>query len=176
MLKISNRVLKDLFSPSRRVMEKAFNIIYQEYSYLVFYIALKIVKNQEAAEDITNETFMKFYMNKENIKNISLIKNYLASTSRNLSLNYVNSQKRLEPFNEEIAQTDNKEDHYEEYIEKFKDFLNEEEIELIILHLIYEFTFKEISESKNVSINVISSKYKRTLDKVKKHYKGVDIL
>jgi len=32
--------------------------------------------------------------------------------------------------------------------------------------------FKEIAKEKNVTVNSISSKFKRTLDKIKKHYKG----
>ena len=61
-------------------------------------------------------------------------------------------------------------------MKKFKSFLDEEEVELIILHLLYDFTFAYIAKEKNVSINVVSSKYRRAIKKVKKHYgKGDNI-
>ena len=170
MFKLSNAAINDLHSSSRFKMEKAFNLIYNEYVYLVFYIALKITKNNDVAEDITNETFMKFYENKNNIRNYNGIKYYLSNTSKNLSLNWLTSQKQLEPFKEEIYQEKQTRDYFQDYIDKFKDFLNEEEIDLIVLRFFYDFTFREISEDKNVSINIITSKYRRTLEKIKKHY------
>ena len=57
MSNINFKVLYDLNSPSREKMENAFNIIYKEYSYLVFYVSLQIVKDNDIAKDITNETF-----------------------------------------------------------------------------------------------------------------------
>ena len=67
-------------------------------------------------------------------------------------------------------------DDFASYIEKFKAFLTEEEIELVVLRLLYGYRFREIAEEKGVSENVISSKYKRTIDKLKKHTKEQDEL
>ncbi len=171
MAMVNKKTFKDLFSPSRVKMEEAFNNIYKEYSYLVFYISFKIVKQYDIAENITNETFMKFYLNKDKIKKVDSIKYYLVNTSKNLSINYYNSQKKICSLNEEITFTKKEENQYQEYLEKFKDFLNEEEMELIVYHLLYGFTFKEIAKMKNVSINTLFSKYKMALNKVRKHYK-----
>ena len=68
---ITNKDLKDLKSSSKQVMERAFNDIYQEYKLLVFFVSFDILKNQEDAKDITNETFMQFFINKN--KNIGII-------------------------------------------------------------------------------------------------------
>ena len=62
MAKISSMILNNLKSTSKEKMENAFNIIYKEYSYLVYYVALKIVKDNSLAEEITNETFLNFYV------------------------------------------------------------------------------------------------------------------
>ena len=59
-----------------------------------------------------------------------------------------------------------------DYIEKFKDFLSKEEVDLIVLHLLYDFTFKEIAKDKSTTVDVISSRYRRAILKVKQHYKG----
>ena len=171
MSKITFKVLYDLKSPSREKMENAFNIIYKEYSYLVFYVSLQIVKDNDIAKDITNETFYKFYANKDNIDSEKNLKYYLTTISKNLSLNYLSSIKNEEPLDENIMYKDEKKDHFNDYIEKFKDFLDQEEIDLIVYHLLYGFTFKDLAIMKNVSIDVISSKYRRTLIKIRKNYK-----
>ena len=59
---------------------------------------------------------------------------------------------------------------WEEYIEEFKKFLSIEEVEIIVDHLVFEYTFKEIAASRGVSLFAISSKYKRAIDKLKKYY------
>ena len=68
MAHISSKVLDNLKSSSRVKMEEAFDILYKEYSYLVYYVALKIVKNRDIAKEITNDTFFKLYQNKDNLK------------------------------------------------------------------------------------------------------------
>ena len=162
MSAVNFKVLYDLKSHHREVMERAFNIIYKEYSYLVFYVSLKIVKDNDIAKDITNETFYKMYSNKENIDSTKNLKYYLTTISKNLSLNYINSIKQEEELDENIVYSEDTHDHFDEYIEKFKEFLDEEEIDLLVYHLLYGFTFKDIAMMKEVSIDVISSKYRRT--------------
>jgi len=82
MKKINNKTLYALKSSSRKVMEDAFNMIYQEYVYLIFYVSLKIVKNNVVAEDITNETFMQFYLNKDRLNENKNLKYYLVPKVR----------------------------------------------------------------------------------------------
>lgn len=170
---ITNKDLKDLKSSSKQVMERAFNDIYQEYKLLVYFVSFDILKNQEDAKDITNETFMQFFINKNKIRNCKKIKYYLLTTCKNLSINLLKKNNKYEQLDNEIACFDQK-NEFNTYIDKFKEYLNEEELELIIYKFLYDFTFKDIANEQGVSIDSISSKYKRTLDKVKKHYKGED--
>lgn len=172
MAKVNFSTFNNLKSTSRKKMENAFNIIYKEYSYLIFYVALKIVKDNDLAHEITNETFMKFFINKDLIDGHKNIKYYLVTTAKNLSLNHIKKQERIVELHDNFSYEINVSNDFNNYIDKFKDFLNEEELELIIYHLLYDFTFKEIAKEKHTSINVISSKYQRAILKVKKHYKG----
>ena len=77
MSKVSFKLINDLKSTSKEVMEAAFNQIYNTYSYLIFYISLQIVKDNEIAKDITNETFYKMFINKDKIDNNKNLKYYL---------------------------------------------------------------------------------------------------
>lgn len=172
MAKITSRTLNKLKSTSQSKMENAFNMIYEEYSYLVYYISLKIVKDKEVAKDITNETFLKFFDKKNSLKNIESVKSYLTITSKNLSLNYLTDQNRIVPLDEEPIE-ESKYDDFEHYISKFKEYLNEDEIDLIVYHLLYGFSFKDIALKNNTTVNVVSSKYRRAIIKVRKHFKEI---
>lgn len=177
MEKIKAKTLNNLKSPSREKAERAFEEIYREYSYLVYYISLKIVRRREIACEVTNESFLRFFENRDNIKSGKNIKYYLVVTAKNLSLNALKKEHLsvcsdfLEEKRENKEEEDGK-DEFADYVEKFRSFLSEEEIELVVLHLLYGFKFREIAADKRVGINAVSSKYKRTLDKIKSHYKG----
>ena len=41
--------------------EKAFNLLYEQYHDLVYYVVLQIVKHKEDAKDITQDTFIQLY-------------------------------------------------------------------------------------------------------------------
>ena len=47
-MKISKKILRDL----KNRQEKAFNIVYHEYYKLIYYVALKITKDETLAQDI----------------------------------------------------------------------------------------------------------------------------
>ena len=163
--------INNLKSPSRQEMENAFNNIYEEYSYFVFYVAFSLLKNRSDAEDITNETFLKMYEKRYNISSEKNLKYYLVVTAKNLSYNLLDYKNKYVILDEEIKHFDEK-SGFDECIEKFKSFLNEEEIGLIVYKYLYDFTFKEIAMIEGKSIFSISSKYRRAISKLKKHYKG----
>ncbi len=171
MLTITKKVFKDLKSNSKDKVEKSFDVIYNEYSLLVYYVALKITKSQDFSQDVLNETFFSFYTHRYDIKDYKKIKYYLSNTAKNISLNILRRMSEVMPLqdNEEFVHED-EHDYFEIYIDKFKDFLDKEEIDLVVYHLFYDYTFKEIADMQNVSINVITSKYHRTIEKLKKHY------
>jgi len=171
VLTVSKKVFKDLISNNKDKVEKSFDVIYKEYSLLVYYVALKITKSQDLSQDVLNETFFSFYTHRYDIRDYKTIKYYLSNTAKNISLNILRRLQEAMPLEDvaEPIQVDEY-DYFEIYINKFKDFLDKEEIDLVIYHLFYDYTFKEIADMLNVSINAITSKYHRTIEKLKKHY------
>jgi RNA polymerase sigma-70 factor (ECF subfamily) len=157
-------------------IEQAFEILYQKYSGLILYISLAIVKRREIAEDIVNDTFLKFFNNIRKIDYKKNIKYWLTRTARNASLDYLKLKNNQVELNDEFVLNipdKRKGLDYQAIISKFEKFLSEDEIDIVVLHIIFKCTFKEIAEEKNVSVNVISGKYRRSLDKIKIHYREV---
>lgn len=170
---IEDKVIKALRSKNRKVVEDAFEEVYYQYYKLLYYIAIKILNDSEKASDIVNDVFLAFF---NNIKKIDLYKNikyYLVTATKNSCLNELKKQKLKVEYDDEIINQviDHKESKvWEEYIEEFKKFLSIEEVEIIVDHLVFEYTFKEIAAIRGVSLFAISSKYKRAIDKLKKYY------
>lgn len=164
--------IQNLCSPNRELMEHTFNNIYAEYSYLVFYVAFEIVRKREDAKDITNETFLRMYKNRHSLKSGKNLKYYLVTIAKNLARNLVKENNRYLAYNDNLeASVEEKDDDFAAYIMTFENFLNEEEISLVIYKLLYEYTFREIAVMKKTTTNSVSSKYKRTLDKIRNYYR-----
>jgi RNA polymerase sigma-70 factor (ECF subfamily) len=164
-----------LQSNDENKIEHAFEIIYNKYSGLLLYISLAIVKRREIAEEIVNDTFLKFFNNIRKIDYKKNVKYWLVQTTRNASFDYLKlKNNQVELANELIMSTCDyqRSIDYHDIIAKFKTFLSEEEVNIVVLRLIFKCTFKEIAQEKNVSVNVVSGKYRRSLEKIKKHYKG----
>ena len=171
MEKISYSVIKGLCSLNREEMEKSFNIIFEKYRYLVYYVAYDILKSEEEAKDIVNETFLKMYENRGNFDNESKLKYFLLVTAKNLSINRYNQNKDHLAYSDDIeGKADS--DNLSIYLEKFKEVLDEEEYQYLVLHLIYGFKFKEIAIANNLTTSQVSSKYQRGINKLRDFYGG----
>ncbi len=70
---------------------KSFGLIHEElYSSLHFYL-LKIVKDEDVAQDILQDLFVKLWERKERFGAISNVKHYFLKSARSLAINYLNS-------------------------------------------------------------------------------------
>lgn len=170
---IEDKLIKALRSSNSKIVEEAFEEVYYQYYKLLYYIAIKMLNDSEKASDIVNDVFLTFF---NNIRKIDLTKNikyYLVTATKNTCLNEIKKQKNKYVYDDEFINqvpANKKDKVWIDFIEQFKKYLNQEELEIIIDHLVFNYTFKEIAKYRNVSLFAISSKYKRTIDKLKKYY------
>lgn len=171
MERIAYSVIKKLGSTSVEEMNRAFNLIFEKYRYLVYYVSFDILKNEEEAKDIVNETFLKMFENRSDFESESNLKYYLLVTAKNLSINRYKQKKDYLDYSEDL---EGKEDERSVsiYLEQFKDVLDEEEYAYLVLHLIYEFKFQEIAKVNGLTTSQVSSKYRRGIKKLRAYYGG----
>ena len=171
MEKISYSVLKKLCSKSEEEMNKSFNLIFEKYRYLVYYVSFDILKSEDEAKDIVNETFLKMYEKRKGFMSESKLKYFLLVTAKNLSINRYNQTKYHLSYSEDI-EGKNDSENVSIYLEKFKDVLDEEEYNYLVIHLIYEFRFREIAKVNKLTTSQVSSKYQRGIKKLRDYYGG----
>ena len=93
------------------------------------------------------------------------LKYYLLTIAKNNAISFLRKYSlsdeliNLIPYEEDF--------HSNDLIEQLKEILSKDELMILIEHLIYGYSFKEIAIKNNVSINTITSKYRRTLIKAK---------
>ena len=154
------------------------------YSYI-----LRMVKNEASAEDVYQEVWLKFARSLDNYKEEGKFSNYIFFIATNACYDFfrknnkiaamVKDEKDIEgknrtmdnlnsnfpnPEQESISREENKD--LTELIEK----LPEKQKEVILLRG-EGFTFKEISEMTDTSINSLLSRMRYAVDKIKKSFR-----
>lgn len=166
------KIIKEL----KRNSENAFKKIYYQYKNLVFYQAYNILNNKEDSEDVTQNTFVKFMKNIDVIDNDSNIKQLLSSISKNEAIDlYRRKANRKEIFDENILNNiKEKEDDSSKInvIMTLNNALNKKDSHIMILKIVYDYSFEEISKEINETIGVVQSSYYKSLKILKQYYKG----
>lgn len=109
---------KELMQKIAEGSKEAFEIIYNQYYFLVFCYTKRFVTDAQAAEDITTEAFMKLWGELKNFDSQQKIKSFLYTVAKNACLNQIrNEQRRSENHNKlaylqmEEQEGDSKEHH-----------------------------------------------------------------
>ena len=174
--------------------EKHFEALYQEHKDLVFNLSLNYVLNEEDAQDITQEVFVKVYQKFEqyNSQKASL-KTWICQIAINQSLDFLKGRKRAKRFgfltslfhpqsNEPIAEVVNI-NHPGIALE------SKEELELLLKHIyalpdaqktaliltkIEDRPQKEVAEIMNLSLKAVESLLQRAKQTIAKKLKETE--
>lgn len=149
--------------------EEAFEIVYRKYEGLIYYIALSITKNKEDAEEIVQDTFLNMFKSIENYEEKNKFKQWLMQIARNLSYNKVtrNKEKNTIKNEEYVNNTPSQEDMIENIL-TIERTLDEQSSYIVICKVVYNFSFKEIANDLNMTVNQVQGIYYQSLKKLKK--------
>ena len=147
---------------------QSFDQFYNLTKHQVFYAIISIIKDQMLAEDLLQDTYMKFLEKIEQYKPGSNVIAYLSQIGRNLAINLYNKRKK-EVASEEIFETipaeEEKKD--QEDIYKILDILDQKEREIVVLHVINDLTFREISDIVDKPLGTVLWIYQKAMKKLK---------
>ncbi len=150
-----------------------FSDFYDRTKKSIFYNILSFVKSHEVAEDLLQETYVKFLNNIHSINKGKTILGYLMMISKNCSLDY------LRKISKENLSLDDEENNlevktHEDYnqdklilLEKMRTHLKEKEYNVVMLHIYDEMSFAEISSSLKVPLGTVLYRYNNAIKKLK---------
>ena len=162
------------------LIEELYERIYNDYYKLVYYIIIKIVKDTEDCIEIVNDVFLKAFNNIEKFNiydNKSSIKSWIVRIAKNEAINFYNKQKRNNTLldDEYISNTISPSiDKFLLLIDEFKEFLTEEELDILMFRIYYDMKLREIAEYYESTTSIIYTKYQNALKKLKDYYKKGD--
>ena len=164
---VSHKIIERL----KRKDEEAFELVYYEYSNLIYYIAFSITKNREDSEEVLQDTFINMFNSIENYKESNKFKQWLMQIARNLSYNKVSRNKEKYTIKDDEYINSVKANSEEvDLLLSIKGILDLESSHIVILRIVYNFSFKEIAKECNMTVNKVQGLYYQALKKLKKEF------
>lgn len=155
--------------------EVAFRNIFEANSKKIYHLCYGYTGDNDAANDLLQETFLKVWQNLDKFRNQAMISTWIYRIAVNTCLTYLRSEKRQakDELTETIAET-----HAEEFSEKneqvallYKCISKLEETERIIITMVLdELPYPEIAEISGISEGNLRVKIHRIKQKLTELY------
>ncbi|MCX6800267.1 MAG: RNA polymerase sigma factor [Candidatus Falkowbacteria bacterium] len=162
---------------------KAFDKIVVFYQKIIYNHLYRFINNADDAADLTQETFIKVYKNKDKIDLNKNFKSWLYMIATNTAYDWLKKKKRQPNFEEldEVVEFETNSPQSSYYnIEQLKIMDLENALKAIkpnaenILRLYYEqgFTYQEIAEILNIPINTVKTNLSRAKKELLKKFES----
>ncbi len=166
-----------LISDAKSGDNNAFKEIVRRYEPAVASTVIGMLGNTQEAEDVGQDTFIRFYKKLDSFRGESSLKTYLTRIAINLSLNELKKRKRIwrifSPISEKETETLGKEDssfeqkERKEIVRKAIRKLPEDFRAVIVLRLLSGMTPEETASILEIPVGTVFSRLSRAQDKLK---------
>ncbi len=172
---------KKLVDEIRRGNEAAFEKIFRRYYRALCLFSTKILGDDETAEEVVQDFFVKLWERREGFMVETSVKNYLFRSVKNLSINVIKHEQIKLKHAQQVmadAEVNDFKDHFmevdlERAIEKSIEELPEKRREIFRLSREEGLKYREIAERMNISIKTVEAQMglaiKTLRDKLRKY-------
>ena len=170
---IEDELLKLRFKCGSR---EALSRIYEKYLNNLLTLAMALLNDTSAAEDVVHDVFVSFAKSAKSFKLRGSLKSYLGTCVVNRARDRIRTKQRLSTGLQKIDSTESEVNGpeqsviYNEQSRRLNDAiaqLPDQQREVIILRLKGEMKFREIARLQGTSINTIQGRYRYGLDKLR---------
>lgn len=155
--------------------KEAFHILFEKFKNKVYSYSIHLTHSEIIAEDITQEVFMKVWLNRNSLDEINNLEAWIITIARNLCFNQLKKQ-ALEKKLNRFANSNFLQENAEDYI-SYKDRLNEitqivnnlppQQRIIFNLNRIQGLKNEEIALQLNISVNTVKSHFTKALQTVR---------
>lgn len=179
-LNICSYIALSIIIEGKYLMKNQFNQVYNELKNTIYNYLYYMVKDEQLSQDLSQETFLKIYLNLSKFRGESSIKTWSLVIARNVFLNYIR-KKKINLVEEKyidlsIVSNDNMPEdavikkENSEMIKKVLFSLKEEDRTILILRDHENLSYSEIGKIMNISEVVVKSRIFRARGKYKEQY------
>lgn len=150
--------------------EDAFNQIYEAYEKMLYFLALSIVGDSEAAKDIVEEAFVKMFVKVHTLKQNCNFHFWIYKVTKNLAYDYLKEQKKQREIKEEDIDNLSLAAFERQFNFKLEFYLNKKDNLLVIYHICYGLGFREIGYILGLPYETVVKRYQRAVNKMRLFY------
>lgn len=162
---------------------EAFRYVYDETKRGVYAMIISIVKDRQATEDLMQDTYIKMLKNIDQFTSGRDFNSWVVQIAKNTALDYYRKHQKTiitDPIENihiiDTVQAETSSNAKNDYsLEEMIKPLNEEERQIILLHIVSEMKFKTIAETMSKPLGTILWMYQKALKKIKKSLEGEDL-
>ena len=154
--------------------KEEFEIIYNKYYHLLFKVAYSYILNRCDAEDIVQESFIKFFNVNKKIDDNDKLKSYLVRIVVNKSIDFIRHNKNKVSYDSEYVESlsdDKEKESDDSNILKFVLLLKDSYKTVILLHYYDNYSIKEIANILKISESNVKTRLSRAREKLKEMIK-----
>lgn len=187
MVELEDKELLELYNSGQK--ERVFNELVRRYQKRIYWVARRMVKRHEDADDIAQDVFVKAYSALENFRGDSNIYTWLYRIAVNLSINHIRKQKVRNavdiddylPFLSKDADQDSSLMRRENVslIEEAIETLPEKQRAVFIMRYYDEMPYEQISAILGTTVGGLKANFHHAVKKVgaylKEHHGALNI-
>ncbi len=162
------KITQDLLTRLKNGNMLAFDLLYEHYSHKLFSFVFKILKNEDEAEDIVQEVFVKIWESRDKLEDYKLLNSYIFTIAYNNSIDLIrkriNNSKYLEHLrNSSVLQANPATISEAEFndlsaqVDKLILNLPVRQKQVYLLHREKGLTYPEIAEHMGISKNTVEN-------------------
>ena len=150
-----------------------FDDFYEQVKRPCFYNIYSLVKNHDLSEDLLQETFVRFLKSINSIDENENVLGYLILISRNITLDYIKKHGRVRELyeHEEVVSKDDNEIDKTILLDKVREILKKDQLEIFTLHVLSDLTFEEIAKILKRPLGTVLWSYNSAIKKLRKEIK-----
>ena len=149
--------------------QQAMEQLYRAAAPGVYAYALSILKNSHDAEDVLQETFLSIHRNAASYRSQEKPMAWILTITKNLCLKRLKELQRSSktPIDDFMLQDNSVSSDDKLVIEACMKVLSDEERQIVVLHAVSGFKYREIAKMMSLPLSTVISKYHRALKKMK---------
>lgn len=155
----------------------AFDTLYEKYSRRLYSFTFSILKSAHETENIIQDVFLSFWINRQNVERISSVRYYLFTIAYNSTISFIREKSRstryieyLRLHQELTVDPVSTQVEYKELKDKLEDIISQlpdRQKEVYLLQKVEGLKYQEIAERLHISVNTIENHMSRALKTIR---------
>ena len=162
-MSISNHIIHKFIDGDKSAIEK----VYLEYKNLMYFVIASYISNQDDADDVLSDSFLKAIEHKNDIKDPTKLKSFLSAIAKNEALNFLKKNSKEIP-SDIIDEMYGLEDRTNSLLNTIEPLLSNKETIVVYYRIGFSYSWKEVTEETHIPESTARRIYANAMDKLRK--------